>query len=122
MSLHKVTFLVLLLLAALASAWPAPSLDTNTTTHLGQPPRILETHLPARLDRPTHKLDTNLTTHLNKRQCVRRSAADNAGFDCDFRLPSVDDIVEQLRNPHNGQGVNTDRPAVFVSTVDIQTA
>ncbi|KPI44766.1 uncharacterized protein AB675_8720 [Cyphellophora attinorum] len=116
MFFHRLAFSVLLL-GPWACAWPTRFSDINSTSHLD-----LVTHEPdaSHATHPNgaaHIVNTKNTSHLDRRQCVRRSAADNAGFDCDFRLPSVDDIVEQLQNPHNGQGVNVDRPAVFYSNL-----
>lgn len=63
--------------------------------------------------RPTRRQDSNSTSHLDRRECVRKK--DSLEYDCDFQLPSVAQIVEHLYHPLNGQGVNDQRPALFVS-------
>jgi hypothetical protein len=71
--------------------------------------------------RPARGLDRNVTSHLDRRECRRVNGPGPTPWICDYQLPSIPQIVEQLKGPSNGQGVNADRVAVFVSTADDQT-
>ena len=62
------------------------------------------------LDSPTY-----LTHNLTRRQCVRRTAGvDN--FECDFKLPTLVDIIARFRDPAYG-GISSTTSAVFYTNL-----